>query len=75
MGLSLQTIKVILNVHQSGDVPCAKIRDYLAKQLDNMDTQINNLNPVKAELQMILSDWQELTRPDEQFQTICPNIR
>lgn len=75
LGLSLQEIKIILDVHDSGDVPCGKIKDYLLKQLDNIEEQINNLNSVKDQLQLILSDWQELTAPDEESQTICPNIK
>jgi MerR family copper efflux transcriptional regulator len=74
LGLTLKEIKNILDVYDSGNVPCAKIKGYLLKQLENINTQIDSLNSLKKELQNILVDWQELSSNQEQPGTICPNI-
>ncbi|ELR96767.1 heavy metal-responsive transcriptional regulator [Gloeocapsa sp. PCC 73106] len=75
LGLSLKEIKEILDIHDSGAVPCPAIKECLVKQLAIIDIHINNLHFVKTELQTILSDWQDLESRDQLSQTICPNIK
>lgn len=74
LGLSLKEIREILDIYDSGNIPCGAIRESLIKQLALIDTQIDSLNFVKTELQKILSDWQDLQSKEEQSETICPNI-
>lgn len=75
LGLTLQEIQVILNLHDAGQIPCGKIKQYLNKQLDKIEAQINNLNSLKFKLKKTILDWQELTTIDQESQIICPNIK
>ena len=47
-GLTLAQIGDILSVRDTGQAPCVHVKDLLAKQLRNLDTQIAELSALRA---------------------------
>lgn len=75
LGLSLSEIHEILNVHDSGQLPCGAVKEHLVTKLQAITEQIEALEILKAELQGLLSGWQEQPPSHRIAQTICPNIQ
>jgi MerR family copper efflux transcriptional regulator len=75
LGLSLNEIHQILNVHDQGQLPCGEVKQHLEAKVVSINAQIEALETLKAELQGILSGWQEQPSPERIAQTICPNIQ
>jgi DNA-binding transcriptional MerR regulator len=75
LGLSLTEIKVILDIHDRGEVPCGEIKHHIEERLNTIDAQIRSLETLRSELQGLLSHWQESPSPDRIAHTICPNIQ
>lgn len=75
LGLSLAEVQQILQVHDQGQLPCGEVKQHLETKLEDVNRQIEALNILKAELQGILSGWQEQPGSDRIQQTICPNIQ
>lgn len=73
LGLSLTDIQQILKVHDRGELPCGEVRQHLQSKLDAVNAQIVALETLKAELQGILSGWQE--QLPQTAQSICPNLQ
>lgn len=76
LGLSLQEIHQILNVHDQGQLPCGEVKQHLLSKVDAINQQIAQLEMLKSELQGILSGWHEYS--PQQFtdtDTICPNLQ
>jgi MerR family transcriptional regulator, copper efflux regulator len=75
LGLSLQEIQEILNVHDQGQLPCGVVKHRLLSKLDEIQQQIEAFELLKSELLGILSCWQDKPSPEKITQTICPNIQ
>lgn len=75
LGLSLQEVQQILQVHDRGQLPCGEIKQHLEAKVDDITRQIEALKTLKAELQGILSGWQEQPPAERLGQTICPNLQ
>ena len=75
LGLSLSEIKDILEVYDSGKLPCGAVKEHLLKKIEAITQQIEALEILKSELQGILSGWQEQPSSYARVQTICPNIQ
>ncbi|MEM9215630.1 MAG: heavy metal-responsive transcriptional regulator [Cyanobacteria bacterium P01_F01_bin.150] len=75
LGLTLNEISSILTVHDDGQLPCGTVRKRLEAKLDDIQTQIEALETLKAELQGVLSAWQDKPSSDRIEKTICPNIQ
>ncbi|MGJ3252601.1 MAG: heavy metal-responsive transcriptional regulator [Elainellaceae cyanobacterium] len=75
LGLSLQEIHQILGIHDEGQLPCGEVKQHLKAKVESINTQIEALEMLRAELQGILSGWQEQPAPDRIAQTICPNLQ
>lgn len=75
LGLSLSEIQEILNVHDSGELPCGALKQHLLHKVDAINQQIQALELLKLELLGLLSGWQEQPPRDRLAQTICPNIQ
>ena len=75
LGLSLNEIQEILNVHDSGQLPCGAVKEHLEAKVEAISKQIESLEILRADLQGLLSGWEE--QPPEHLitQTICPNIQ
>lgn len=74
LGLSLQEIREILEVHDRGNLPCGVVKEHLNAKVATIEEQIRSLQILQAELQGILSGWQDLPPLKEFEQTICPNL-
>ena len=75
LGLSLQEIQSILQTHDRGELPCGEVRYHLESKLASITQQIEALETLKAELQGIISGWQEQPPQHLIEQTICPNLQ
>lgn len=75
LGLSLQEIQEILAIHDNGILPCGVVKEHLLQKLDIVNHQIESLTLLKAELQGILSGWQDKPSKEQINRTICPNIQ
>jgi DNA-binding transcriptional MerR regulator len=75
LGLSLSEIQEILEVHDSGDLPCGAVKQHLLLKVEAITEQIKSLEILKSELLGLLSGWQEQPPHYAIAQTICPNIQ
>jgi MerR family transcriptional regulator, copper efflux regulator len=75
LGLSLNEVQEILSVHDDGQLPCGEVKQHLQAKVSEINQQIEALQTLKAELQGILSGWQDQPPSDRIAQTICPNIQ
>ncbi|MDX2098819.1 MAG: heavy metal-responsive transcriptional regulator [Leptolyngbyaceae cyanobacterium bins.59] len=75
LGLSLNDIQGILQVHDQGQLPCGEVKQSLQAKLTIISDQIAALEILKAELQGILSGWDEQPLLPQSAQTICPNLQ
>ena len=75
LGLSLQEIQTILQIHDRGELPCGEMKQHLEAKVAAITDQIQALETLRSELQGILSAWKE--QPPQHFieRTICPNIQ
>ena len=75
LGLSLKEIKTILEIHDSGELPCGVVKQHLQLKLQAINEQIAALEILKSELEGILCGWQEIPPKTRLSPTICPNIQ
>lgn len=75
LGLSLSEIHEILEVHDSGQLPCGAVKQHLLLKIKAITEQIEALEILKSELVGLLSGWQEQPERHHIAQTICPNIQ
>jgi DNA-binding transcriptional MerR regulator len=74
LGLSLSEIQQLLQVYDSGQLPCGAVKQHLLLKVQEITEQIEALEILKSELLGILSGWQEQPPITARGQTICPNI-
>ena len=75
LGLALNEVKTILTVHDEGELPCCEVKQHLEDKVAIVTQQIQALEMLRAELNGILSGWQEHPPSHLIEQTICPNIQ
>jgi len=75
LGLSLREIQELLEVHDSGELPCGAVKQHLLLKVEAITHQIEALEILKSELLGVLSGWQEQPADNRIAQTICPNIQ
>jgi MerR family transcriptional regulator, copper efflux regulator len=75
LGLSLSEIRAILGVHDRGELPCEEVKQHLQEKVQTLTEQINTLEMLRAELQKVLSNWQEQPSHNQLAETICPNLQ
>lgn len=63
-GLSLRQIRQILAIHDSGNPPCAHVRNVLTERLDDVHAQMAELITLETHLEALLARARE-TRPTE----------
>ncbi len=73
LGLSLEEIKDILQVHDQGQPPCGEIKEKLAEKLAQIDSQITQLLTLRSEIGELLDGWD--INSGQQEDTICPIIQ
>src|SRR6478672_1829773 len=59
LGLSLSEIQELLAVHDAGELPCGAVKEHLQAKVEAISTQIQALEILRADLQGLLSGWQE----------------
>ncbi|OKH27989.1 heavy metal-responsive transcriptional regulator [Chroogloeocystis siderophila] len=73
LGLSLEEIGEILNIHDRGELPCGEVKEKLEEKVTQIDQQVKQLLTLRAELNGLLSGWEDFSHQHED--TICPNIQ
>jgi DNA-binding transcriptional MerR regulator len=75
LGLSLNEIKTILQVHDQGELPCHTVKQQLQEKISTLTERIVAMEALRSELQALLSDWEEHPAPQRLQHAICPNIQ
>jgi MerR family transcriptional regulator, copper efflux regulator len=75
LGLSLSEIQDILKIHDHGTLPCGQAKQYLENKLDEIETQIRDLEGLRTQIKGVLSGWQQPLPTQYETQTICPNLQ
>jgi DNA-binding transcriptional MerR regulator len=75
LGLALSEIRTILAVHDGGELPCYEVKQHLQDKVAIVSQQIQALETLRAELNGILSGWEEYPPAHMIEQTICPNLQ
>lgn len=75
LGLSLNEISEILQVHDQGQLPCGEVKHHLEEKVNAISQQIVALETLRSELQNLLSGWQEHPAVETPLEHICPNIQ
>ncbi|AFY61875.1 heavy metal-responsive transcriptional regulator [Synechococcus sp. PCC 6312] len=73
LGLALDEIRQILNVRDRGELPCEMVQSLLAKKIQQLNTQISQMQTFKQELETYQTQWQSIT-PKLTDAEICPLI-
>ncbi len=73
LGLSLQEVAGVLQIYDSGKIPCDEIKQQLEHQICEIDRRIAELVSLRAEIDNMLNDW----TPSEKATTIeiCPILK
>jgi MerR family copper efflux transcriptional regulator len=71
LGLSLQEIRHILDIHDQGEKPCREVRHTLQEKVEEIEQRIQELTQLKGHLNRLLA-YDEESKPDSA--TICPII-
>lgn len=71
LGLSLQEIHHILDIHDQGELPCQEVKHTLREKIEDIEQRIQELSILKAHLQALLAGADHLTLGQA---TICPII-
>lgn len=74
LGLSLQDIQDILQVHDQGQLPCGEVKLNLERKVEQIEQQIVALQLLRDDLTQLLAGWQESPSPQLAAQAICPNL-
>lgn len=75
LGLSLSEIQELLDVHDSGQLPCGAVKQHLLLKVEAISKQIEAMEILKSELLGLLSGWEEQPPYQTRDKTICPNIQ
>lgn len=75
LGLSLSEVVEILEIHDQGKLPCGQVKHQLEARLAAIAEQILALETLQAELEGVLSGWQDQPPADRIALTICPNLQ
>ena len=73
LGLSLEDIQEILNIHHQGDLPCHFVRSRIQAKIDQLSYQIQEMNRFKATLETYRDRWNEEDSAPKATD-ICPLI-
>ncbi len=73
LGLSLQEIGQLLQIHDRGEMPCSEVRHTLQVKIEEIDNRIEQLTALKVQLQSLISETQALQEPKQGI--ICPIIQ
>ncbi|MGF1566748.1 MAG: heavy metal-responsive transcriptional regulator [Nodosilinea sp.] len=71
LGLSLQEIHHILDIHDQGKMPCQEVKQTLQVKIHDIEQRIQELSTLKAHLQHLLAEADD---PALAAATICPII-
>ena len=74
LGLSLDEIKEIFRLSESGSAPCCRVRELLSKKLDDLDHRISELTRFRSELQAFLRKIANVPDQSDASSHVCQLI-
>ncbi|MFS8878619.1 heavy metal-responsive transcriptional regulator [Synechococcus sp. H55.8] len=75
LGLSLEEIGQILQLHDQGEQPCPEIRQHLQEKLRQIEERIAELQTLKGQIESLLSDWRIPAGSPAEDDVICPILQ
>ena len=60
VGFSLEDLGRVLSVRDRGGAPCQRVRALVGERLEALERQIEDLAALRDDLQMLLSDWDDI---------------
>ncbi len=73
LGLTLEAIRDILALHDTGSRPCCRVRELAGQRLAEIDRQISELQRLRSELAALVERVTQATQP-EASGGVCPAI-
>ncbi len=73
LGLSLREIKGILQIRESGQLPCEHVRALLTHKLEELDRHIAQMKAFREELAQYLKELEDRSQSGQE-EAICPHI-
>ena len=73
LGFSLEDVGEVLNIHRQGDIPCALVRSLLQEKIEQLDSQIHEIEKFKESLEAYRDRWTD-SQPRPAAGDICPLI-
>ncbi len=70
LGLKLEEIKKIIDLHEKGEVPCECTRDFIKNKISEIDEKVASLTDLKERLEKLL----KLKKFSVATKAICPII-
>ena len=74
LGFSLEEIKQILDVRNSGDIPCDLVQSLLNNKIEQLAIQIKQMTLFKRELEEYRANWENKSKKILKQKEICPLI-
>jgi DNA-binding transcriptional MerR regulator len=71
-GLTLQSVRQILAIHDSGEVPCGHVRQVLQARLDQVRSQIAELAALESHLEFLLDHPAQGAPTEHDNSAVCP---
>lgn len=75
LGLSLNDVKDILQVHDRGVLPCGEVKQHLEAKIQEIIEKIQALQDQRSQLETILATWNENPSLPASLPIICPNLQ
>ena len=73
LGLSLQEIGDLLEIHDRGELPCAEVKQTLKIKIEAIERRIEELQTLKSQLQRIVAEPE--TRAQRASAIVCPLVQ
>jgi DNA-binding transcriptional MerR regulator len=75
LGLSLNDVKEILQVHDRGLLPCGAVKQHLEAKIQEITEKIQALLEQRSHLKTILKTWNDHPAFPAATPIICPNLQ
>jgi DNA-binding transcriptional MerR regulator len=72
LGLTLEEIKAILEIYDSGKPRCRSFQRLLQAHVRRVDTQIQHLRSLRSDLRNLLTSWSD--QCETEGNSICPRL-
>ncbi len=74
LGFSLEDIKTLIDIADHGEAPCAKAREIISENLDELGHSIEESLKLFRRMQQAIQKWNEMPDKEPDGETICTLI-